>query len=85
MAFLPDAGPTRRDKRRMPARRGSVVDAFMDNVLEDGHVPWYKKVVLEEAGLPPPCLPLLPFDLKSLTLNGGQQAWAAKRSGGVEV
>ena len=69
----------------MPARRGSVVDAFMDNVLEDGHVPWYKKVVLEEAGSHPPCLPLLSFDLKSLTLNGGQQAWAAKRSGGVEV
>ena len=69
----------------MPARRGSVVDAFMDNVLEDGHVPWYKKVVLEEAGLPP-SMPAAPaFDLKSLTLNGGQQAWAAKRSGGVEV
>lgn len=36
----------------MPARRGSVVDTFMENVSEEGgHVPWYKKVVLEEASL----------------------------------
>jgi len=68
----------------MPARRGSVVDAFMDNVLEDGHVPWYKKVVLEEAGLPP-SMPAAPAVRSKITDSEWGQAWAAKRSGGVEV
>ena len=64
----------------MPARRGSVVDAFMDNVLEDGHVPWYKKVVLEEAGLPP-SMPAAPSVRSKIT----DSEWGAAGMGGKTI